>query len=150
MCMSESTNLIPSFTVSSLLFRDGCPQGGRTLLAYRHCFMCTLCRRRSGLAEVGFGEAIQVRSTHEDISGHIPRGRVEQVSGDVGEVGVEVGVVGGDAHTVGADEPGRGLDLRLAAFDGRPAVTAEVLLGGEGEVGGVGVTIVGVVPLDAG
>ena len=78
------------------------------------------------------------------------RGTVlEQVIRDIREVGVEVRVVCRDTHPVGADEPGRRLNLRFAPFHRCPAVAPKVLLWGQGQVGCMRVTVLGVVPLNA-
>src|SRR5215510_15348857 len=84
-------------------------------------------RRLGGPPEIALAERVEMRAAQEDLRGDLARHVLQKIRRDVREVRVEVRVVGRDTHPVGANEPGRGLDLRLAPLDRRPAVEPEVL-----------------------
>src|SRR5262249_57635039 len=86
-----------------------------------------LARGLSRALEMALAERVEMRAAHEDLRRDLARHVLHEIRRDVREVRVEVRVVGRDAHPVGADEPGRGLDLRLAPLDRRPAVAPQVL-----------------------
>src|SRR5262245_59751770 len=112
-----------------------------------HCPELAL-RRLGGPLEIALAERVEMRATQEDLRGDLARHVLQEIRRDVREVRVEVRVVGGDAHPVGADEPGRGLDLRLAPLDRRPAVAPEVLARRHRQVRRVRVAVLRIVPLD--
>src|SRR5207247_9069922 len=106
------------------------------------------CSGRVRIVEVGLVHAVEVRARYQNLRGDLARHVLEEVLRNVREVGVEMRVVRRDAHAIGADEPGRRLDLGLAALDGGPAVAPEVLARGQRQVRRVRVTVLRVITLD--
>src|SRR5262245_47804184 len=105
---------------------------------------------RSGrFPEVLLLEGVESSASKKNLRSHLSGHVLKQVTGDVGKVGVEVGIVRRNTHAIGANEARRGRDLGFAALDRCPAVALKVLLGCQGKVGRMGISVVRVVPFDA-